>query len=154
MLKLTKKADYGLMAMKHLAEHADKGSCSAKDVAEAYGIPQEALAKILQRLVRAHLLRSQHGTNGGYTLVRDPRTISAFEVIQAIDGPLFITSCITVRGNCDQSDRCTIREPLRKVNQSIEQVLKNIKISDMREELEIIEVKKEVKRPVELVTIS
>jgi len=154
MLKLTKKADYGLMAMKHLAEHADKGSCSAKDVAEAYGIPQEALAKILQRLVRAHLLRSQHGINGGYTLVRDPRTISAFEVIQAIDGPLFITSCITVRGNCDQSDRCTIREPLRKVNQSIEQVLKNIKISDMREELEIIEVKKEVKRPVELITIS
>jgi len=50
MLKLTKKADYGLMAMKHLAERAPKESCSAKDVAEAYGIPQEALAKILQRL--------------------------------------------------------------------------------------------------------
>lgn len=154
MLKLTKKADYGLMAMKHLAEHADKGSCSAKDVADAYGIPQEALAKILQRLVKARLLQSQHGINGGYTLVRDPRTISAFEVIQAIDGPLFITSCITVRGNCDQSDRCTIREPLRKVNQSIEQVLKNIKISEMKDELEIIDVKKDVKKPAELVTIS
>jgi hypothetical protein len=44
MLKLTKKADYGLMAMKHLAERAPKGSCSAKDVAEAYGIPS-ALAR-------------------------------------------------------------------------------------------------------------
>jgi len=141
MLKLTKKADYGLMAMKHLAERCDKSSCSAKDVAEAYRIPQEALAKILQRLVKAGLLQSHHGINGGYTLARDPGTISAFEVIQAIDGPLFITSCVTVRGECGQSDRCTVREPLRKVNESIEQVLKNIKISQMREEPEIIEVK-------------
>ena len=47
MLKLTKKADYALMAMKHLAEHSNEGSRSAKDVADAYGIPPEALAKIL-----------------------------------------------------------------------------------------------------------
>jgi Rrf2 family protein len=154
MLKLTKKADYGLMAMKHLAEQADKGSCSAKDVADAYGIPQEALAKILQRLAKARLLVSQHGINGGYTLARDPKTISAFEVIQAIDGPLFITSCVTVRGECDQTDRCTIREPLRKVNESIEQVLKNIKISQMREEPETIVLNKNGKKAVELITIS
>ena len=134
MLKLTKKADYGLMAMKHLAEHADDGACSAKDVAESYGIPPEALAKILQRLVKAGLLHSQHGINGGYTLARDPHAISAFEVIRAIDGPLFITSCVTVRGECDQTDRCTIREPLRKVNNSIEEVLKKITISEMKEE--------------------
>jgi Rrf2 family protein len=134
MLKLTKKADYGLMAMRHLAEHASNGACSAKDVADSYGIPQEALAKILQRLAKAGLLHSQHGINGGYTLAKAPDTISAFEVIRAIDGPLFITSCITVRGNCDQSDRCNVREPLRKVNSSIEQVLREIKISDMKDE--------------------
>jgi Rrf2 family protein len=155
MLKLTKKADYGLMAMKHLAEHLDRGACSAKDVAEAYGIPQEALAKILQRLAKVGLVRSQHGINGGYTLTRDPRSISAFEVIKAIDGPLFITSCVTVRGECDQSDRCTIREPLRKVNESIEQVLKNIKISQMREEPETIEVKRsEVRKADDLVVLT
>jgi Rrf2 family protein len=147
MLKLTKKADYGLMAMKHLAEHGHGTACSAKDVAESYGIPQEALAKILQRLVKAGLLVSQHGTNGGYTLARNPDTISAFEVIRAIDGPLFITSCITVRGECDQSNRCTIREPLRRVNESIEQVLRNISISEMRDE-------DEVHRAEELVRIS
>jgi len=151
MLKLTKKADYGLMAMKHLAEHSAQGSRSAKDVADAYGIPQEALAKILQRLAKAGLLHSQHGINGGYTLARDPRTISAFEVIQAIDGPLFITSCVTVRGECDQTDRCNIREPLRKVNQSIEKVLKRIKISQMKEELD--ETGSGSKHATELVTL-
>jgi Rrf2 family protein len=134
MLKLTKKADYGLMAMRHLAEHSQEGARSAKDVADAYGIPQEALAKILQRLVKAGLLRSQHGTNGGYTLARDAGAISAFEVIRAIDGPLFITSCVTVRGECDQVERCNIREPLRRVNHSIEEVLKSITISEMKEE--------------------
>jgi Rrf2 family protein len=153
MLKLTKKADYGLMAMKHLAERAPHGACSAKDVADAYGIPQEALAKILQRLVKAGLLHSQHGMNGGYTLARGAETISAFEVIRAIDGPLFITSCITVRGECDQTDRCTIREPLRRVNESIEQVLRRISISEMKEETQSQE-EPEAKKPAELVTIT
>jgi Rrf2 family protein len=139
MLKLSKKADYGLMAMRHLAEHG-QGSCRAKDVAESYGIPSEALAKILQRLAKAGLLHSQHGINGGYTLARPAAEISAYEVIRAIDGPLFITSCITVRGECDQTERCTIREPLRKVNQSIEEVLKNIKISEMSDAGESVSV--------------
>ena len=150
MLKLTKKADYGLMAMKHLAEHSPDGSCSAKDISAAYGIPQEALAKILQRLARAGLLHSQHGINGGYALAREANRISAFEVIQAIDGPLFITSCITVRGECDQTDRCTIREPLRKVNQSIEEVLRRITISQMKDDAD----PQEVKHLAELVTLA
>ena len=144
MLKLTKKADYGLMAMKHLAEHA--GACSAKDVAAAYHIPPEALAKILQRLVKAGLLHSQHGTNGGYTLAREAGTITAFEVIRAIDGPLFITSCVTVRGECDQSDRCTVREPLRRVNQSIEDVLRGIKISEMKDDTELVTISKSAEK--------
>ena len=152
MLKLTKKADYALMAMKHLAENTERGARSAKDMADAYGIPPEALAKILQRLAKAGLLHSQHGTNGGYTLARSAHTISAFEVIQAIDGPLFITSCVTVRGECGQSNRCNIREPLRKVNESIEAVLKRIKVSHMREEPEL--AASEPSKPVELVTIT
>jgi Rrf2 family protein len=139
--------------MKHLAEHVEQGSCSAKDVADAYGIPPEALAKILQKLVKAGLLRSQHGMNGGYTLARDAERISAFEVIRAIDGPLFITSCVTVRGECDQTDRCTIREPLRRVNQSLEDVLRRITISHMKEEAGS-EEKSESKKPVELVSIT
>jgi Rrf2 family protein len=141
------------MAMKHLADHAldGTGSASAKDVADSFGMPPEALAKILQRLSKAGLLISQHGTNGGYRLARAAHTISAFDVIQAIDGPLLITSCVTVRGECDQSNRCNIREPLRKVNDSIEAVLRRIKISHMREEPEVETTA--AAKPGELVTI-
>src|SRR5437764_740536 len=73
MLKPTKKADYGLIAVKHLAELGPRGSCSAKDIAEAYRIPAEALAKILQKLAKSKLLVSHHGTNGGYALARERR---------------------------------------------------------------------------------
>jgi Rrf2 family protein len=149
MLRLTKKADYGLMALKYLAEHPESSSLSAKDIAEAYHIPPQLLAKILQRLTKVGLLRSHAGMNGGYALSRDPREISAFEVIRAIDGPLFITSCITVHGSCDLTDSCTIKEPLRRVNESISDVLKNIRISDL---VEVEQVKS--KRGRDLVTLS
>ena len=133
MLRLTKKADYGLMALKYLAEQQANGAQSAKEIAEAYHIPPQLLAKILQTLARAGLLVSHAGTNGGYALARAAKEISAFEVIRAIDGPLFITSCITIHGTCDLAGHCTIKEPLRKVNDSIKDLLSAIRISDLAE---------------------
>jgi Rrf2 family protein len=138
MLRLTKKADYGLMALKFLAEqtHAPapaSAPASAKDIADAYHIPPQLLAKILQTLARSGLLISSAGTNGGYSLARPATQISAFEVIRAIDGPLFITSCITIHGTCDLAGHCTIKEPLRKVNDSIKDLLSAIRIADLAE---------------------
>ena len=133
MLRLTKKADYGLMALKYLAEQADTGAQSAKDIAEAYHIPPQLLAKILQTLAKQGLLVSHAGTNGGYALARPAHDINAFEVIRAIDGPLFITSCITIHGTCDLHGHCTIKEPLRKVNDSIKDLLNGIRIADLIE---------------------
>ena len=135
MLRLTKKADYGLMALKYLAEQSHPADSpvaqSAKDIAQAYHIPPPLLAKILQTLARAGILVSHAGTNGGYALARPASQISAFEVIRAIDGPLFITSCITFQGACDLAGHCTIKEPLRKVNDSITELLSRIHISDL-----------------------
>jgi Rrf2 family protein len=132
MLKLTKKADYGLIALKHLAESAHAGEASsAKDIADAYDLPQEALAKILQRLVKAGLLKSVHGTNGGYVLAKSPNVISAYDVIRAIDGPMFFTACVTHKGDCDQLSKCNVKEPLAQVSESIRQVLTRITIADM-----------------------
>jgi Rrf2 family protein len=135
MLRLTKKADYGLMALKYLAEQTNTshGAQSAKDIAEAYHIPPQLLAKILQTLAKAGILISHAGTNGGYALARAAEDISAFEVIRAIDGPLFITSCITIHGTCDLAGHCTIKEPLRKVNDSITNLLSQLYISDLIE---------------------
>jgi len=133
MLKLTKKADYGLIALRHLAIHGRNGAASAKDIADSYRIPLPLLAKILQKLTKSGLLQSLPGTNGGYKLARDPGKISALEVIRVIDGPIILTSCFTSHGECDQTTTCTVREPLRRVHESILQLLATITISEMCE---------------------
>jgi Rrf2 family protein len=133
MLKLTKKADYGLMALKYLAEHPEMPALSAKDIADAYGIPAQLLAKVLQRLTKTGLLKSHAGMNGGYALSRDASKISAYEVIHSIDGPFFITSCTKGSKSCDLTPSCTIKEPLARVNDTIAGVLKSISIHDLAE---------------------
>ena len=130
MLKLTKKADYGLIALRHLAV-APRGTSSAKEIADAYGIPLPLLAKVLQKLTRGHLLQSVAGTNGGYRLAREAASISSLEVIRSIDGPIILTNCFTEHGECDQSDRCTVREPLRHVHEAILELLNGITIQDL-----------------------
>jgi Rrf2 family protein len=113
MLRLSKKADYALMALRHLAAHGDGEAVSARELAESYDIPPELLAKVLQRLVRSRLLESHQGIRGGYGLARAASTISVAEVIQAIDGPLTVTACSDTDHSCDQYSKCNIRDPLR-----------------------------------------
>jgi FeS assembly SUF system regulator len=119
MLRLSKKADYALMAMKHLALREGKGSSSAREIAEEYAIPVELMAKVLQRLARRGLLSSQQGTRGGYQLARTSRSISVAEVIQAIDGPLTVTACSAVNERCGQFAKCNVRDPLWKIRERI-----------------------------------
>jgi len=147
MLRLGKKADYGLIALRHLALQRPQAACSAKEIAGTYGLPGELVAKILQRLAKIGLLASQHGTNGGYALARDPSEINAFEVIRALEGPLFITSCVTDRRECHQMTRCTVREPLRKVNDAIAKALREVTVSSLIGELPgIIQIQIEGRR--------
>jgi Rrf2 family protein len=152
MLKLTKKADYGLIALKHLAETQHDGTSSAKDIADAYGIPQEALAKILQKLAKAKLLVSHAGTLGGYSLAREPKLISAHEVIRVIDGPLFITTCASDK-ECQVISKCGVKEPLARVSETITDVLKKLTIADMMDQplVSHAETKRETRELVSLV---
>lgn len=134
MLKLTKKADYGLISLKHLALLKDGKTASAKEIAEAYRIPAPILAKVLQKLARDGFLISEQGTNGGYRLSKDPRTMTALEVIRAIDGPIILTNCFTEHGECELSDKCSVREPLRKVHLGILKLLDSITIHNLTDD--------------------
>ena len=79
---------------------------------------------------------STSGSRSGRTsesLARPARSISALEVIKAIDGPLFMTACSTDH-DCVQSSKCTVREPLRKVSEKIQEALERVKLADMGED--------------------
>src|SRR6516162_1610539 len=115
MFKLSKKADYGLIAVKHLALHRRDHACSANEIADEYGISATLMAKVLQKLAKHGLVAAKHGSTGGYQLTRRADQISALEVLTAIDGPVLITSCVTSHGNYDASERCSVKEPLQRV---------------------------------------
>jgi Rrf2 family protein len=133
MLRLSKKADYALMSMKHLALLGDRGSSSAREIASQYDIPIELLAKVLQRLVRGGLLASQQGTRGGYQLARFPAQISVADVIQAIDGPVTVTACSSAdeAGGCEQFAKCNVRDPLWRVRERILAALGECTIAEL-----------------------
>jgi Rrf2 family protein len=131
MLKISKKADYGMMALMHLAQHQDRGAWSAREIAERYSIPLELMAKILQKLVQRGLLVSHHGTNGGYSLARSADAISAADVISAIEGPLSLTSCLSDEGFCVQFEKCNLKSPLQHLNDTVVQLLSRITIAEM-----------------------
>ena len=134
MLRLSKKADYALMAMKHLAAKQDQASCSAREIAEAYEIPLELLAKVLQRLVRSRLLVSVQGTRGGYRLSRAPNAIPVADVIIAVDGPLTVTACSDDDQDCEQYSKCSIRDPLWKIRSRIIDALTAVSVADLNDE--------------------
>jgi Rrf2 family protein len=131
LLRLSKKADYALMAMKHLAQARDTASASAREIAEQYDIPIELMAKVLQRLVRTGLLVSTQGTRGGYALSRSSSTISVADVIQAIDGPFTVTACSSQDSTCEQYSKCNIRDPLWQIRERIAATLGTVTIAEM-----------------------
>ena len=131
MLRLSKKADYALLAMRHLAARADQGALSARELAEEYAIPPELLAKVLQKLVRARLLVSHQGIKGGYGLGRAPAQISVADVIQAVDGPLTVTACSEVDHSCDQYSKCNIRDPLWRIKDRIVGALASTSVAEL-----------------------
>jgi len=138
MLRLTKKADYSLIALRHFAARQQETgqAVSAKEVSDNCGIPLPVLSKLLQKLGKSGFLVSEFGTNGGYRLARDPSLISALEVIRAIDGPIVLANCFTENAHCGHSGHCTVRRPLKKIHEAILRLLNSVSIEDMLQDTE------------------
>jgi Rrf2 family protein len=134
MLRLSKKTDYGLLALQYLATEAPAGVASARTIAARYDIPVELLAKVLQHLARLGFVVAQKGAHGGYHLARPAATISLAEVVQAIDGPLAITACGRPDEQCEQFGSCTVRDPLSRVKDRILSVLQTTTLAEMAPE--------------------
>lgn len=131
MLRLSKRSDYALIAMRHLATPTDKGASSARELAERFDIPVELLAKVLQKLARAKLLESHQGIRGGYVLARPADQISVADIIVAIDGPLTVTACSDEDHSCDQYAKCNVRDPLWRLKDRIVGALASCTLAEL-----------------------
>ena len=130
MLRFTKRADYGLMAIHYIASHQEDGAVSAKRVADTLSIPHELLAKILQRLARKGFIASQNGPKGGYALTRTADEITVGQVIRALEGPINIVSCLEDL-DCPQFPRCSLRRPVQKIQASISYLLDTMTLAEL-----------------------
>lgn len=131
MLRFTKRADYGLIAVHYIASHGDEGAVSAKRIAEEFHIPQERLAKILQLLAKKRLIESHNGPKGGYVLTREPEQITVGQVLRALEGPVRIVSCMVENDDCPQFSRCNLRRPVEKIQASISYFLDNVTLAEL-----------------------
>src|SRR4051812_49705766 len=102
MLRLTKKADYSLIALKHFASRQrgseGDGAMSAKELSDVCGIPLPLLSKLLQKLGKTGFLVAEYGTHGGYRLGRAPEPNSALGGIRALYGPIVLANCFPAGG--------------------------------------------------------
>lgn len=132
MLKLSKKIDYGLMAMHYMVKHDQEAMANTKQIAEEYNIPVELLAKVLQKLAKKGLVVSQNGPKGGYSLAKAPNRITVAEVVEAIDGPIRIADCYKME-RCLQMSRCSIRTPVEKIQTGIIELLDKMTMAQIND---------------------
>ena len=130
MLKITRKAEYALIALRHLISVKDGKSVTVKEISTQYGIPQELLAKALQQLARAKVIEATKGPSGGYKLVRDPHEINMTNFFEILEGPMGIMDCYFDSG-CNQLSACNIRTPITRINDSIRTIFNKLTLADI-----------------------
>ena len=123
MLKLTKRTEYGLIALLHLVDREGE-IVPARQIGDRYPLPRRLLAEAIKDLGRAGIVKSQRGAAGGYWLARPAGTITLGEVITALEGEPALTSCQDLgaspaSGECEVKPICPIRSPLTRVRQGI-----------------------------------
>ncbi|MEE9167249.1 MAG: Rrf2 family transcriptional regulator [Candidatus Neomarinimicrobiota bacterium] len=130
MLKLTRKAEYALMAMRHMRSSDPGNVSSAKEISERYHLPHPLLAKIMQELAKKRILKPFQGARGGYMLETDVENMSLREFFERLEGPLGIMDC-HFDSNCSVLENCNIRSPIERINVSMRNMLDNMTVYDI-----------------------
>ena len=129
MLKLTRKLEYALIALRHMQDKGDT-FISAKEIAETYLIPKELLSKTLQQMARLNYIKAAQGPRGGYRIRKGLTEISMTQFMEDLEGPFGIVDC-NISSDCIQLDNCNIRMPLKQINSNIRAIFNEIRVGDI-----------------------
>jgi Rrf2 family protein len=129
-MKLSTKGQYGLYAMDDRARHEGEGPQSLKSVS-TIGVPTQYLEQLLGNLRRAGLVATVRGARGGYQIARPPRDISVLDIIDAMEGPIKLSECMDDETFCARSCECPVRSVWRRVTESINYELSQVKLDSM-----------------------
>ncbi len=134
-MNITREADYAIRVIANLAQAEEGEKISANTLAQEETIPKQFLLKILRKLRQANLIKSFMGVNGGYILNLPAEEISFRDVIEAIDGPIFINTCLEDRKNCNRYPiNCIVHKRLRVVQEQLVAALDDINFKNLFEQ--------------------
>ena len=129
MLKITRKVEYGLIAVRHLKENSEN-LITANEISSSYGIPKEILAKTLQKLAKKNIIKSVKGPYGGYKAMDKSSSTTLNDFFEILEGPTAIMDCYFDSG-CDHLTSCNIRTPINKINDSIRNLFEKLTLADI-----------------------
>ncbi len=127
---VTREADYAVRTVLYLARNGER-TASVQEVARAMHIPKSFLAKIVQRLVRSHILVSMRGMKGGFMLAAKPSEISLLDILVSIQGPTGINVCAIDSRKCRMSATCSVHPVWVQIRKDVERRMKKQTIAKL-----------------------
>lgn len=130
MLKLSKLTDYAVVIMAQLAREPQR-LYTTKALADELGLPRPTVSKLLKMLIKAELLVSQRGVQGGYQLAKEAHRITVSDLIAAIEGPVAMTECSLEDSQCDLISQCGVANNWQRVTLAVHQLLASVTLTQL-----------------------
>lgn len=132
MLKVNRKVEYGLIALKHMMQKPKGQLTSVREICDHYGTPFDPVAHVLRILNSEGLVQSEQGAHGGYRLLDGTAGTSLGRYIEMIEGPTAFTECAREEDcRCTMTDRCNIMSPMQLLNNRLLEFLHSITLQDL-----------------------
>lgn len=133
---LSKTAEYGMRAVLYIAlnqsgNKKDKKRISTKDIAKDLKVPYHFLAKVIQKLVKAGIIHSKRGKNGGFFLKKSPEKVKLIDVVLALEGKELFTDCVLGLPNCSDKNPCPVHDYWKVIREEIRQMLSNKTVKEL-----------------------
>lgn len=138
-MRMNRKLEYALMALKYMSGKIPGELTSAKEVVAETGVPFDATARVLQHLAQNGILRAEHGAYGGYSIKKDLSKVTFLHLYEIILGPLDLVKCAQVHHECELAISCNIQSPLLILNKKLHDFYRSITLADL---LKLREIKK------------
>jgi Rrf2 family transcriptional regulator, iron-sulfur cluster assembly transcription factor len=128
---ISKKCDYAIRGMVHLASQPPESMVLLNEIARAIDAPPLFLAKIFQQFGKLGLVRSFRGSGGGFRLGRTPEEITLCEIVEAVEGPIMPNRCVMFRGACSRDKSCPVHPVWKKLQENMRETLGAVTLKDL-----------------------
>ena len=130
MLKITRKVEYALIALRHMQLKQSEELTSTKEIATRYGVPLQLLAKTLQHMARDGIIQAVQGSAGGYRIAINLDQISMKDFFERLEGPLGMMDCY-FDSDCIQMGACNIRIPIQRINDNMRNLFSQMSVQEV-----------------------